>query len=98
MHHRGYLTSGPVVGGGTGACGGVADRLSPGASNTGFDDLIDAVISPGGASVYAISQNDDAVVQFDRDPGTGELTFVGMLQRRGGQHDDRRGSVRGHSV
>ncbi len=71
----GGTSGGPVVGGGTGACE-ASPTAAAGASDTGFDDLIDAAISPGGTSVYAISQNDDAVVQFDRDLGTGGLTFV----------------------
>lgn len=37
-------------------------------------------ISPDGAHVYAVSSVDDAVSTFSRDPSTGELTFVEVIQ------------------
>ena len=39
----------------------------------------DVAVSPDGKHVYAVSEGDDAIVRFDRDPVTGELTFVDAL-------------------
>jgi hypothetical protein len=43
---------------------------------TGLEGTADAVVSPDGEHVYAISQSDASVVRFDRDPMTGDLTFA----------------------
>lgn len=36
----------------------------------------DVVVSPNGKQVYAVSEGDDAIVRFTRNPTTGALTFV----------------------
>ena len=74
----GETEAGPVAGGGSGACSASAVTAVLG-TNTGLDGLDDAVVSPDGISVYATSQNDDAVVRFNRNITTGELTFAGCL-------------------
>jgi 6-phosphogluconolactonase (cycloisomerase 2 family) len=42
----------------------------------GLDETTGVVVSPDGLHVYATGSEDDAVVVFDRDPGTGELTLL----------------------
>jgi DNA-binding beta-propeller fold protein YncE len=55
----------------------------PGATPTGEDSGLDLVhalaISPDGTSLYAVSPSDDAVMRFERDPATGDLTFGDCL-------------------
>ena len=67
--------SGPA---GTNAC-----ALLPGASSGGADSGLDVLqtvaLSPDGASLYTASQNDSAVGRFDRDLGTGVLTYQGCI-------------------
>src|SRR5262245_52514819 len=49
----------------------------------GVDGLLkaqDAVVSPDGRNLYAVSEGDDAIVTFARDPGTGALAFQGILR------------------
>lgn len=48
----------------------------------GLEGTRAVTISPDGAHVYAASERDDSVAVFDRDPGTGALTFV-EVQRDG---------------
>jgi DNA-binding beta-propeller fold protein YncE len=61
--------------GGSGACATFATSASAGA-NTGLDNPESVAASPDGRSVYAVAGDDDAVVRFDRDPDTGELSFA----------------------
>jgi len=49
----------------------------------GVDGLLqaqDAVISPDGRNLYAVSEGDDAIVTFRRDPAIGTLAFEGLLR------------------
>ena len=45
----------------------------------GLDGVAAVAVSPDGRSVYAASMNDDALVRFDRDAGTGALTPQGCV-------------------
>lgn len=45
-------------------------------ASTGLDAPADAVVSPDGSDVYAVSQDDDAIVHFDRNTTTGALSYV----------------------
>ena len=45
----------------------------------GLDGANDVAVSPDGSSVYAVSRWDDAVVRFERDPATGQLTPKGCI-------------------
>jgi 6-phosphogluconolactonase (cycloisomerase 2 family) len=49
------------------------------ATDTGLDFLQDVAVSADGSSVYTVSQSDDAVARFTRDPATGALTFAGCI-------------------
>lgn len=51
--------------------------------HSGLADPNDLVVSPDGSSVYATSSTDDAINHFQRDPGSGALTYVGCIS--GGQ-------------
>jgi 6-phosphogluconolactonase (cycloisomerase 2 family) len=42
----------------------------------GLDSAAGVAVAPDGAHVYVAGLNDDAVVTFSRDPGTGALTWV----------------------
>ena len=68
--------SGPGVG--TNAC-----TLLPGAASGGADSGLDVLqtvaLSPDGASLYTASQSDSAVGRFDRDLGSGALTYQGCI-------------------
>lgn len=68
----GAVASGPIGGGGSGACA-VAGATG---SHTGMSDVVGVVVSPDGSDVYTASQSDDAVAHFDRNPTTGALTYV----------------------
>lgn len=46
----------------------------------GLSDPIDVVVSSDGVSVYVAGFGDDAIAVFDRDAGTGALTFVEIEQ------------------
>jgi sugar lactone lactonase YvrE len=52
---------------------------STGGANSGLDLPNSLVASPDGQSLYASAQFDDAVASFDRDAGTGALTYGGCL-------------------
>jgi DNA-binding beta-propeller fold protein YncE len=56
-------------------CGGVNGGAGEG---QGLDFPQDIAVSPDGASVYAVSQNDGAVVRFNRN-ANGTLTHVGCI-------------------
>ncbi len=63
--------------GGSGACA-ATDTVSPGGGGTGLDLPRSVAISRDGRHVYA-SGADDAVVLFDRDPGSGQLSYNSCL-------------------
>jgi len=42
----------------------------------GLNGAQKVIVSPDGANLYAAGSRDDAVAVFDRDPSTGQLTFV----------------------
>jgi len=46
----------------------------------GIDGAADLALSPDGAHVYVVSDQDDAIAVFARDAGTGELAFVEFEQ------------------
>jgi len=71
----GEIESGPT---GTGACAQIGAAASSGV-NSGLDALYAIVVSPDDKSVYTVSQEDDAVDRFDRDPGNGALTYQGCI-------------------
>lgn len=45
----------------------------------GLDDAREMVLSPDGLHLYVASTDDDGVTTLARDPGTGALTYVGLL-------------------
>jgi len=67
----------------TGSSGGVPCTTAPHASasgaGSGMYHLSDVVVSPDGAQVYAVAPFDDAIVTFDRDAGSGALSFDSCL-------------------
>jgi 6-phosphogluconolactonase (cycloisomerase 2 family) len=72
------LTSRQVAGvSGGGSCAEVPN--SGLGTGTGLADLRYLAISPDGADVYAAGLLDKALVDFDRDPASGELTFAGCV-------------------
>src|SRR5262249_23422513 len=46
----------------------------------GLQKAQDAVVSPDGLNVYAVSEGDDAIVTFARDPAVGTLEFQAILR------------------
>ena len=77
LEFRGCVTSEAESGPppvGTGACRG-AGALTPGGVDSGLHLPESVAVSPDGRSVYAVSGEDDSLARFDRDPGTGELSF-----------------------
>ena len=50
-----------------------------GGDNSGLDGLTAVTLSPDGRSLYAVARLDSAVARFDRDPGTGQLDYVGCI-------------------
>jgi 6-phosphogluconolactonase (cycloisomerase 2 family) len=71
----GETQSGPT---GTDACTQIASAASFG-TDSGLDNPFALAVSGDGASLYAVAENDDAVVRFDRDPATGALTHQGCI-------------------
>jgi DNA-binding beta-propeller fold protein YncE len=61
-----------------GACATIATAAAAGV-HSGLDRPRALVISADGRSVYAISQDDDALVSFDRNSDTGALSFAGCI-------------------
>ena len=53
------------------------DGAQPGGEYSGLDYLLSVATSSDGKSVYVASRYDSAVARFDRDPGTGALTYRG---------------------
>ncbi len=66
--------SGPAPG--SGACTAITGA-NPNGFESGLDQLYSLTTSADGRSVYAVSQGDDAVVAFTRDPASGAITFRG---------------------
>src|SRR4051812_46793240 len=52
------------------------DAVADGAGS-GMDNLYGVAVSPdaAGVDVYSVSQQDDAIVHFNRDPATNSVTF-----------------------
>jgi sugar lactone lactonase YvrE len=50
------------------------DSIECGASQQGLAGALDVAVSPDGRSVYVASINDDAIVRFERDTTTGEIS------------------------
>ncbi len=75
---------------GTGACMQLPQATS-GADNSGLDDpkQKELAISKDGEHVYAVSDLDDAVVHFSRNPNTSVLTFEECIT---GEEESGRGS------
>lgn len=46
----------------------------------GLDGSQSVAVSPDGASVYVAASDADAIVRFDRDPATGDLTPMGCVE------------------
>jgi hypothetical protein len=78
----GEMESGPSPDG-NGTCGGGPPVTSHG-FDSGMDGLVDAVVSPDGADVFAVSGDDDAVVHFSRDQTDGSLLFRDCLSADSG--------------
>jgi 6-phosphogluconolactonase (cycloisomerase 2 family) len=70
----GSLETGPDPPG-SGACS-AGDTILTNGGNTGYDTLESAAVSPDRRSVYAVAGEDDAIIRFDRDTSTGELSFA----------------------
>ncbi|MEE4270416.1 MAG: beta-propeller fold lactonase family protein [Thermoanaerobaculales bacterium] len=49
----------------------------------GLDAAAGIAISPNGSTVFAVAPDNSAVAAFDRDPGTGSLTFSGWFSAPG---------------
>jgi 6-phosphogluconolactonase (cycloisomerase 2 family) len=78
LTYRGCISADSDVGpGGSGACA-ATENASPGGGGTGLDLPRSVAISRDGRNVYA-SGADDAVVVFDRDPGSGQLSYNSCL-------------------
>jgi len=64
-------------------------------STHGLDGAAAVAVSPDGKSVYAASENDNAVVRFDRNTSTGALTAQGCVDDSGEGPDLCAGSAAG---
>ncbi len=79
LSYQGCITGSAAVGpSGTGACAEIPSATSFGA-NSGLFGPVSVAVSADGNSVYAASAGDTAVVRFDRDPGTGALSYQGCI-------------------
>jgi len=58
----------------------------------GLDGSYDMVISPDGEYLYVASMNDDAIAVFDRNPLTGELSFISRSKNGEGGIDGLNGA------
>jgi 6-phosphogluconolactonase (cycloisomerase 2 family) len=70
----GETESGPA---GSGACAQIGSATSFGTSS-GLDSVFAVAVSADGASLYAVSEDDDAVARFDRNL-TGALVYQGCI-------------------
>jgi 6-phosphogluconolactonase (cycloisomerase 2 family) len=73
----GETQSGPVAGGGSGACAATPHATSGGLSS-GLADVRGLVVSRDDRWLYGVADDDDAVVRFAR-AHSGKLTFTGCL-------------------
>lgn len=55
---------------------------SPDGVDTGMGGLTGGFVAPDGVTVYTVSAEDDSVVWFSRDPGSGQVTFSGCVSAR----------------
>jgi DNA-binding beta-propeller fold protein YncE len=82
LTYKGCITgeteSGPVSGGGSGACRAIGHD-APGGASSGLDRLRSAVVSGDGRAVYAVSGDDDSVATFKRSRKTGALSYQGCI-------------------
>jgi sugar lactone lactonase YvrE len=62
----------------TTACTQIASATANG-DNSGLGSTQGIAVSPDGTSVYVTASFDAAVARFDRDPGTGALTYQGCI-------------------
>jgi DNA-binding beta-propeller fold protein YncE len=79
LAYQGCLTGETnVAGAGSGACTAV-----PGATflsgNSGLDFPVSVAVSAGSDSVYVVTEQDDSLVRFSRDPGTGAVAYASCL-------------------
>ncbi len=58
----------------------------------GLDGTYDMVVSPDGQYLYVASMNDDAIAVFDRNPATGELSFISRSKNGEGGIDGLNGA------
>jgi len=79
LSYQGCITgdrrSGPS---GSGVCTEIPSATADG-TGSGLDDLRSVALSGDGESLYATAAGDDAIAQFDRDPGTGALAYRGCI-------------------
>jgi len=59
----------------------IQELVDNGSGGTRLDGTIDVAVSPDGRFVYALSELEDAITTFSRNPATGLLTFVGSIQQ-----------------
>ncbi len=71
----GETASGPT---GSGACVQIPSASTNGAGS-GLDEAFTLAVSSDGTSLYAVSERDDAVAHFARNPDTGALTHQGCI-------------------
>jgi Ca2+-binding RTX toxin-like protein len=70
----GETESGPA---GSSACAAIPSA-TPGGNDSGLANPFAVTVSPGGASAYVATENDDGVANFDRD-STGLLAYQGCI-------------------
>ncbi len=68
------VASGPVGGGGSGACASVGVPAADGV-NTGLERVSTVAVSPDGRSLYLTSFFDHAITRFSRNPASGALVY-----------------------
>jgi hypothetical protein len=71
----GETASGPT---GTSACVQIPSASTAG-TDSGLDEAYALAVSADGTSLYAVSERDDAVARFARNPETGALTYQGCI-------------------
>jgi len=57
------------------------ESVAQGAAVQGMKKPFRLALSPDGAQVYVLAQESSAVTSFDRDPGTGQLTFARSINQ-----------------
>jgi cysteine-rich repeat protein len=66
--------------GGTGMLTFVEEEVDDTGGVDGLNHPVGLALSPGGEHLYVAGERDDAIAIFDRDAGTGALTFAGIVQ------------------